>query len=153
MNCNCIRNGSDRLDFQTLVPGGTAANANFLVGITHFTCGNRKMCLADPSRPVVANLSAAVVGQPQDTGNGTFCCEVLISGTVTYCQVGCCSSRTEYVTMQRCLPCSSGTAPTVTIGNVIASPAPIPNYEGCCPGYLPCTNQIAITTTVNVATA
>ena len=153
MACNC-KNGTDVLDFLSLVPGGTAANATYLLGLTHNTCGNRKMSVSDTSHPVKGELTATVVGEPQDVGNGTFCCEVLISGTVTYCPCGCCSPRTEYVSIERCLPCSSSTVPTVTIGNVVCSPEPIVcSDSGCCQWTCSGTNKIAITTSVNIATA
>jgi hypothetical protein len=152
-NCNC-RNGSDVLDFISLVPGGTAANATYQVGLTHYTCGCRKTSIEDTTHPVIGTLNATVVGTPQDLGNGTFCCEVLIAGTVTYQQCGCCSPRTEYVSLMRCLPCSSEAVPTVTIGNVVCSPEPIMvNGNGCCRWTCSGTNRIAVTTSINVTTA
>lgn len=68
-NCNC-KNGQDVLDFLTSVPGGTAANATYQLGLTHFTCGNRKMLVADPTHPVISQLAATPVGTPIDLGNG-----------------------------------------------------------------------------------
>ena len=56
-NCNC-KNGQDALDFLTSVPGGTAADATYQLGLTHYTCGGRKMTLADPTHPVVSQLTA-----------------------------------------------------------------------------------------------
>ena len=45
----------------------------------------------------------------------------------------------------------------VGIDTVVASPKPITYYQnngcGCCAGTYPSTNQIAITTSINVATA
>ena len=152
-NCNC-KNGTDALDFISLVPGGEAANATYLIGLTHYTCGNRKLSVDDVTHPVKGELTATVMGVPQNVGNGTFCCEVLISGTVTYKQCGCCSPRTEYVSIERCLPCSSSAVPTVTIGEVVCSPEPIVvNGNNCCSWTCSGTNKIAITTTVNIATA
>ena len=63
----------------------------------------------------------------------------------------------QYVSKRMCLPCSSATSPTLTIGKVSASPKPITVYLnngccGCCQSTKPCTNQIAITTSINVAT-
>lgn len=153
MACNC-KNGSDVLDFITSVPGGTAANATYQLGMTHFTCGNRKLSVNETTHPVTAQLAAQVVGTPQDLGNGSFCCEVLVSGTVQYRQCGCCGPRTEYVSRMCCLPCSSATVPTVAIGNVVCSPVAIPYYGGgCCQGNCAGTNKIAITTSINVTTA
>ncbi len=158
MNCKCnCRNGSDVQDFLVAVPGGTAANATFLFGLTHFTCGGRKMLTADTTYPVISQLEATPVGNPVDVGNGTFCQECQIAGTVTYKACGCCEPRTEYVSATCCLPCSSNVQPKLGIETVVASPKPITYYSngmcGCCQGTYPCTNQIAITTSINVATA
>ena len=153
-NCKC-KNGTDVQDFLTLVPGGTAAEANYQLGLTHYTCGCRKMLVADPTHPVESSLTATPVGTPQDLGNGTFCCEVQIAGTVTYKPCSSCTPRIEYVSHRVCLPCPAATVPTVALGNVVASPKPISFYTnngqcGCCQGTLPCTNQIALTTSINV---
>ena len=155
-NCNC-KNGSDVQDFLVSVPGSTAADATFMIGLTHYTCGGRKMLLADDTHPVIAQLEATPIGTPIDVGNGTFCQECRIAGTVTYKPCGCCSPRTEYVTTQVCLPCSSAVTPKLGIETVVSSPKPITYYQasacGCCAGTYPSTNQIAITTSINVATA
>ena len=59
MNCNCnCRNGQDNPDF--LITSPTAGV--YVLGLTHYTCGNRKMALSDPARPVIANLGVAAVG-------------------------------------------------------------------------------------------
>ena len=157
-NCNYAKNGADVLDFLTSVPGGTAANANYLVGLTHNTCGGRKMLVADPAHPVTCQLAATPVGLPVNVGNGTYCQECLISGTVTYKPCNCCSPQTEYVSQRVCLPCNAATSPTLTVGEVAASPKPITMYVndgscGCCLQTKPCTNQVAITTSSNVTTA
>ena len=156
--CNCnVRNGADVQDFLVSVPGGTAANATYQIGLTHYTCGNRKMSLNDQTHPVVANLTATPIGSPIDVGNGSYCQECLIAGTVTYCPCNSCSPQTEYVSKRICLPCSTATSPTLTIGTVVASPKPIMVYVnggcGCCQQATPCTNQIAITTSINVTPA
>ena len=80
-NCNCKKNGQDVQDF--LLSSPTAGT--YVLGLTHNTCGCRKMALSDPARPVIANLSIAAVGQPIDVGNAMYCQECLVSGTVTYC--------------------------------------------------------------------
>ena len=78
-------------------------------------------------------------------------------GTVTYKPCNSCSPQTEYVSQRVCLPCSSAVSPTLTIGTVAASPKPITYYQnngcGCCQGTYPCTNRIAVTTSINVTTA
>ena len=149
-NCNCKKNGQDVQDF--LLSSPTAGT--YVLGLTHYTCGQRKMALSDPARPVIANLSVSAVGEPIDVGNSMYCQECLVSGTVTYCPCGSCEPRTEYVSYQCCLPCTSATQPTLTLGEVKASPKPIKYYInngcGCCQGTRPCTNQIAITTSIEV---
>ena len=155
-NCNC-KNGSDVLDFLTSYPGGTPADATYEIGLTHYTCGGRKMLVSDSIHPVISQLTATPIGNPVSLGNDAYCQECQIAGTVTYKSCGCCEPRTEYVSEQVCLPCSSATQPTLTIGDVVASPKAISYYQnngcGCCQGTYPCTNRIAITTSINVATA
>lgn len=150
-NCNCrIRNGSDQKDF--LLSSETAGV--YALGLTHYTCLNQKMALSDASRPVIANLTVQPVGTPVDLGNGIYCQECLIAGTVTYCPCGSCRPETEYVTYQDCITCTSATTPKLVLGEVNASPKPITYYKnngcGCCRATKPCTNQIAITTSIAV---
>lgn len=143
-------NGKTSVISLTTIPGGTAANASYLLALEHFTCGNRKLCTQE-AFPVTANLKAQVMGAPISVGNGAYCCEVLISGTVTYmpytcgCNCNVCP-RTENVYTTICVPCSSAVAPTLTVGESVATPT---NVRPCCN----VTNCIAITTSLNVATA
>lgn len=146
MNC---KNGRTDVVSLTTIPGGTAANANYLLALDHYTCGNRKLCTQEVF-PVTADLKATALGLPVDVGNGSYCQEVLISGTCTYMpyQYGCSCNvcpRTENIYTTICVPCSSATAPTLTIGTSVASPT---NVQPCCN----VTNAIAITTTLNVTT-
>ena len=147
MSCN---NGKTFVVSQTTVPGGTAANANYLLALDHYTCGNRKLCVNE-SFPITAALKATAMGVPVDVGNGTFCQEVLINGTCTYmpyvcgCQCNVCP-RTENVYVTICVPCSSNVTPTLAIGQSVAMPT---NVQPCCN----VTNAIAITTSLNVTTA
>ena len=150
--CKCNKNGQTERDFLNLVPGGTLEDANYILGLTYNTCGARKMLLIDPTHPVIANLTANVVGMQKDLGNKVFCCEVQIAGTVTYKPCGCCSPRTEYVFDQFCVSCASDVAPALTLGNVVCNPEAINYYDGCCQQTAPLTNKIAITTSLNVAT-
>ena len=147
MNCN--QNGKTLVEYLTPVPGGTAANATYLLALDHFTCGNRKLCTQEVF-PVTADLKFTPLGAPVDIGNGTYCQEVLCSGTCTYmpyqcgCQCGVCP-RTENVYCTFCVPCSAATTPTLTAGTAVASPT---NVRPCCN----VTNAIAITVTLNVTT-
>ena len=150
MNCNC-KNGTTVIDFLTLVPGGELDNANYQISLTHYTCGNRKIC-ASGFYPVAADLKYTVLGTPQDIGNKTFCCDVLVTGTCTYmpykcgqqCQCNICPV-TENIYFTMCVPCSSNIAPIITGGNVVATPT---NLTDCCN----ITNAVAITTSFNVDT-
>lgn len=146
MSCN---NGKTNVVSLTTIPGGTAANANYLLALDHYTCGNRKLCTQEMF-PVTADLKATAIGTPVNVGNGSFCQEVLISGSVTYmpyvcgCNCGVCP-RTENIYCTICVPCSSAVSPTLAIGNSVAAPT----------GAQPCsnvTNAIAITTSLNVTT-
>ena len=148
MNCN--QNGKTLVEYLTPVPGGTAANATYLLALDHFTCGNKKLCTQEVF-PVTADLKATAIGSPVNVGNGSYCQEVLISGSCTYmpykcgCQCGVCP-QTENIYCTICVPCSAATTPTLTIGTSVSSPT---NVQPCCS----ITNAIAITTTLNVATA
>ena len=155
-NCNCIyKNGQDVPDFLTPYPGGTPADATYVLGLTHLTCGNTKLLTADPLHPVKCELGVTLVGTPIDLGNGAFCQECVIAGTVTYKPCNSCHPTTEYVSQTLCLPCSGATSPTITVGTVASSPKPITYYVndgcgGCCQKQKDFTNKISITTSVNV---
>ena len=145
----CNNNGRTLVVSLTTIPGGTAANANYLLTLDHFTCGNRKLCTQEMF-PVTADLKATAMGLPVNIGNGSFCQEVLISGSVTYmpyvcgCNCNVCP-RTENIYCTICVPCSSAVSPTLTIGNSVAAPT---GAQPCCN----ITNAIAITTSLNVTT-
>ena len=147
MDCN--NNGKTFVVSLTTIAGGTAANANYLLQLDHFTCGNKKLCVQEVF-PVSADLKAQAIGTPVNVGNGSYCQEVLISGTCTYmpykcgCQCGVCP-QTENIYCTICVPCSSAVTPTLTIGNSVASPT---NVQPC----NNITNAIAVTTTLNVTT-
>ncbi len=143
-------NGKTFVVSLTTNPGGTAADASYLLQLDHYTCGNRKLCTQE-SFPVTADLKATPLGSPVDVGNGFFCQEVLVSGTVTYmpyvcgCQCNVCP-KTDNIYCTICVPCSSSATPTLTVGKSVASPT---NAQPCCN----ITNCVAITTSINVATA
>ena len=143
--CDCKNNGKTFVDFLTLVPGGTAANSSYLLSLTHYTCGGRKMRSQLNAFPVTANLAFQPVGTPVSVGNGTFCQEVLCTGQVTYlpyrrgCECTCPVTDNIFCTL--CVPCSSATSPTITAGVAVASPI---NGDF--------TNSVAMTTSFNVTT-
>ena len=149
MSCNC-KNGTTEVDFLTLVPGGTAADANYLLNMTHYCCGGRKIC-ANGMYPITANMAYQVQGAPVSLGNDAYCCEVAVTGTVTYMPYrngeGCCTPCmvTDNIFATLCVPCSSAAVPTVTGGSVVAVPT---NVRDCCNT----TNAVGLTTSINVAT-
>ena len=150
--CKC-KNGTTDVDYLTLVPGGTAADAVYQLAMTHYTCGGRKLCANGYFQPV-ANLNYQVQGTPQSLGNGTYCCDVLVYGTVTYQPYKCGDSRcqcnqcpvTDNIYTTVCVPCPSAATPTITPGNVVATPTDVTD---CCPT----TNAIGITTSFQVTEA
>ena len=153
MACNC-KNGTTEIDFLTLVPGGTAENATYQLDLTHYTCGNRKIC-ANGFFPITANLTYQALGTPHSVGNDTYCCDVLCSGTVTYmpykngCGQQCPCNQcpvTDNIFVTMCVPCSSATTPTITAGTVVATPT---NLKDCCN----VTNAVGLATSFNVTTA
>ena len=145
----CNNNGKTFVVSLTTVPGGTAANADYLLALDHYTCGNKKLCTQE-AFPVTADLKATAIGTPVSVGNDTYCQEVLISGTCTYLPFVCgCPCNvcpvTENIYCSICVPCSSAVTPTLTIGNSVAAPT---NVQPCCN----VTNCVAITTSLNVTT-
>lgn len=149
---NCNNNGKTFVISLTTFPGGTPADANYLLQLDHYTCGNRKLCTQEVF-PVTADLKATPLGLPVAVPvNGTteYCQEVLISGTCSYmpykcgCQCDLCPV-TDNIYCTVCVPCSSAATPTLAIGTSQAAPT----------GVKPCcnvTNCIAITTTLNIST-
>lgn len=150
--CKC-KNGTTVVDFLTAIPGGEAANANYLLNLTHWTCGGRKLC-ANGMYPIAANLSYQVQGTPVSLGNGTYCCEVAVIGNVTYMPYRCgdnaCGCNqcpvTDNIFTTLCVPCSSAAVPTITGGAVVAVPTEL---RDCCA----VTNAVSLTTSINVTTA
>lgn len=152
MACNS-NNGKTFIDFLTAVPGGTAEDATYQLSLTHFLCGNRKLCINE-AFPLSADLKFTPIGTPRSVGNESYCCDVACTGTCTYmpytnngcgCQCGQCP-RTENIYTTLSVPCSSAATPTITAGEVQCSPT---NVQSCCN----VTNAIALTTSFKVATA
>ena len=147
----CSNSGKTFVDFLTTVPGGTLADGTYQLQLTHYTCGGRKICAGNNAfYPVSANLKFQTVGTPVSVGNGTYCCEVLCTGTVEYmpfvcgCNCNVCP-RTENIYCTICVPCSAATVPTITAGEAQATPT---NLQPCSN----VTNAVSITTTLNVTT-
>ena len=146
MACNCKNGRTDVISLTSVTSGA----ATYVLELTHYTCGNRKLCTQEMV-PVSANINFKVLGAPVSVGNAAYCCEVLVTGTVTYmpyiygCQCNVCP-RTDNIYTTICVPCSSAEVPTITAGEAVAVPT---GAQPCCN----VTNAIAITTSLNVATA
>lgn len=147
-------NGQTYVNTCIAAPGATATDATYVVDLTHYTCGNRKIC-ANGAYPVTGDLKYRAVGTPQSVGNDTYVQDILITGDVTYmpyrygqsgasCPCNC--PVTENIWASVSVPVSSATAPTVTAGDVIASPT---NMKDCCS----ITNAVSLVGSFNLATA
>lgn len=148
---NCKNNGQTVVNTCIPAPGATATDATYVVDLTHFCCGNRKIC-ANGAYPITADLNYRVLGTPQLVGNDTYQCDVFISGTVTYmpyicgqdCGCNVCP-RTENIWATVSVPVASATIPTITKGDAVAQPT---NVRDCCS----ITNAISIVDSFNLAT-
>jgi hypothetical protein len=153
MACNNNYNGQTYVNTCIPAPGASATDATYVVDLTHYTCGNRKIC-ANGSYPTTGILNYRIVGAPQSVGNDTYQVDVLITGSVTYMpyrsgsdQCGCnVCPVTENVWATVSVPVSSATVPTVTQGEVIASPT---NLKDCSS----LTNAVSLVGSFNLATA
>ena len=148
----CNYNGQTFVDTCTPAPGATATDATYVVSLTHYTCGNRKIC-ANGAYPVTADLNFKNSGLPQSVGNDTYVQDVLITGTCTYmpykngqsnCGCGCNCPVTENVWATVSVPVGAATSPTLTAGDTIAAPT---NLRDCCS----VTNAVSLVCSFNVA--
>lgn len=147
----CCNNGQTYVNTCIPAPGVTETSATYVVDLTHYTCGNRKICI-NGAFPITADLNYRVIGTPQPVGNETYQCDVLITGTCTYMPYVCGQScgcqvcpRTENLWATVSVPVSSATVPTITKGAALASPT---NVKDCCS----VTNAISIVDSFVVTT-
>lgn len=151
MACNS-QNGKTFFNSLTPYPGGTDASTSYLLDCTHYTCGNRQMCVNSADGfPLASNVDIQVLGVPRAVGS-EYCCDVRCICDLTYQQVyrcgnGCPNSclQTEKVIVTKCIPCPSADVPTVTALGVSASP--VGASCGC-----PSTNVCEVEFTFTVAT-
>ena len=59
----CNYNGQTYVNTCIAAPGATATDATYVVDLTHYTCGNRKIC-ANGAYPVTSDLNYKAVGVP-----------------------------------------------------------------------------------------
>lgn len=113
------RNGSTSVNFLTPYPA--ADPQSYLLQLTHFTCGNKQMCLNNgEGLPIVSNLSIQQVGEIQPLGGDTYCVEVRCVCDLTYQQISgnaCCPNyclQTEKCVATACVPLLSSNPVTLT---------------------------------------
>ena len=152
----CYQNGQTYVNTCIPAPGATATDATYVLDLTHYTCGNRKICV-NGAYPTTSDLKYRVMGTPQSLGNDVYQCDILVSGTVSYmpyrqgqnCGCGCQENTcpvTENVWCTVSVPWSAAAAPAITAGVVEATPT---NVRDCCN----LTNAVSLVTSFNLATA
>ena len=126
------KNGSTEVNFLTSYAGRTETSAQYLLQLTHFTCGNKQMCLNNADGlPVVSNLNLQQVGAIQPLGNGTYCCDVRCICDLTYQQIcgsSCCPNyclQTEKCVATVCVPVLSTDPVTLTPNGASVTPVRI----------------------------
>lgn len=128
MACNS-QNGKTYFNSLTPFPGGTDAATSYLLDCTHYTCGNKQMCVSSSDGfPLASNFDIQVLGTPRPLGDGLYCCDVRCICDLTYQQVYRCGNgcpntclQTEKVIVTHCIPSSSADVPTVTAVGVSAA--------------------------------
>ena len=124
------RNGSTDVNFLTPYPA--AAPQSYLLQLTHWTCGNKQMCLNNgDGLPIVSNLSIQQVGEIQPLGGDTYCVEVRCVCDLTYQQISgnaCCPNyclQTEKCVATVCVPLTSSDPVTLTANGASVMPVRI----------------------------
>lgn len=127
----CNQNGKTFFNSLTPFPGGTDASTSYLLDATHYTCGNRQMCVnSAEGYPIASAFSAQVLGVPRPfEGGELYCCDVRLICDLTYQQVYRCGNgcpntclQTEKIIVTKCIPCPSADVPTITPVGVNAEP-------------------------------
>ena len=125
------QNGKTFVNFLTPVQGSTEESASFVLGLTYYTCGNKKMCVNNSQDfPIASNLDVQVLGAPVlIPGTTAYCCNVRCICDLTYEQIygcGCCPNtclQTEKVVATVCFPVTSADVPIVAAKGVLAAAA------------------------------
>ena len=124
------RNGSTDVNFLTPYPA--ADPQSYLLQLTHWTCGNKQMCLNNgEGLPIVSNLSIQQVGEIQSLGGDTYCVEIRCVCDLTYQQISgnaCCPNyclQTEKCVATVCVPLTSSDPVTLTANGASVMPVRI----------------------------
>lgn len=146
--CN---SGSTYVNTCIPVPGATATDATYVIDLTHYLCGNRKVC-ANSAFPIAATLNYQVVSV-DSLGNDSYNANIFITGQVSYkpyqsgsnscgCSDNCYRNDNVWATVS--VPVTSETAPTITAGVCKCAAT---NLRDCCS----VSNAVSIVTSFNVA--
>ena len=121
MACN---NGKTFLNSLVPFPGATTTEASYLINLTHYTCGGRRICSLE-SFPVSADLNYKVQ-DIESVGESLYNMKVLATGTVSYmpynpnCPCSSCPV-TEPIYAYLSIPVASDTVPTITAGDTVCA--------------------------------
>ena len=153
MSCNNSNNGSTFVNTCIPVPGATAEDATYVIELTHFLCGNRKVC-ANSAFPIAASLNYQVLSV-DDVGNGAYNANIFITGQVSYkpyrsgcnntcdCEDNCYRNDNVWATVS--VPVTTAEAPLITAGTTKCAAT---NLRDCCS----VSNAVSIVTSFNVGT-
>lgn len=151
MSCN-PNSGRTYVNTCIPAPGATAADATYVVDLTHYNCGNRKIC-ASGAYPLTAKLNYEAMGAPRPVGNDTYQLDILITGTLTYVPFrcgqpnNCCPCPvTENIWTTVSVPVASAAVPTITPGDTVASPTNLSDCSNI-------TNAVSLVSSFNLAAA
>ena len=145
------RNGETYVNTLVPVPGGTATDTDYVIDLTHYLCGNRKVC-ANSAFPISCNLNYQVLSV--DAVGDAFVANIFITGQVNYkpyrCgnQCGCGDDcfRSDNIWATVSVPVTTAAIPTVTGGAVKCAAT---NLRDCCS----VSNAVSLVTSFNVTSA
>jgi len=146
-------NGLTRVNTLVPVPGATATDASYVLDLTHYLCGNRKVC-ASGAFPIAANLNYQVLSV-ESVGNDVYNCNIFVSGQVSYkpyrqgcqncgCEDNCYRQDNIWATIS--VPVTANTIPTITAGVCQCAATEMRDCN-------PLSNAVSIVTSLNVSQA
>ena len=129
-------NGQTHVNTVIPFPGATATAATYVVDLTHYFCGNRKVC-ANSAFPIAANLNYQVLSV-DEVGKGVYNATIFVTGQISYkpyrngcnscgCEDNC--YRTDNVWATISVPVTSADTPTITPGICKCAAT---NLRDCC---------------------
>ena len=119
-----MNNGKTFLNSLTPFPGATEDAASYLINLTHYTCGGKRICALE-SFPVTADFNYKVQSV-EEVGKGLYELNLLAVGTVSYmpynpgCPCGSCPV-TEPIYAYLSVPVTANTGIDVVPGETVTS--------------------------------